>query len=127
MDSGPFSPMHEWFAETTRSLLAKMEALGVTTAAEVEIDTLANSMRAESLEHRDVSMSPMMVEAFARKPHGDEVGMWSGPKVSPKDGRTWGTGLSGGAGSGCVHRGEAASAKKRAVGVASGVMGRTRS
>jgi hypothetical protein len=46
-----------------------MEALGVTTAAEVDIDTLAARLRAESLEKRGVAMSPMMVGAFARKPH----------------------------------------------------------
>jgi trans-aconitate methyltransferase len=71
MDGGPHSPMYEWFAETVRSLLPKMEALGVATAAEVDIDTLANRMRAEALEHRGVFMSPMMVGAFARKPHAD--------------------------------------------------------
>ena len=71
MDGGPHSPMYEWLAETVRSLLPKMEALGVTTAAEVDIDTLAGRMRAEAVEHRGVVMSPMMVGAFARKPHGN--------------------------------------------------------
>jgi len=71
MDGGPHSPMYEWLAETVRSLLPRMEALGVTTAAEVDIDTLAGRMRAEAVEHRGVVMSPMMVGAFARKPHGN--------------------------------------------------------
>lgn len=69
MDGGPHSPMYEWFAETVRSLLPKMEALGMTTAAEVDVDTLANRLRAESMENCGVSMSPMMIGAFARKPH----------------------------------------------------------
>jgi ubiquinone/menaquinone biosynthesis C-methylase UbiE len=70
MDGGQHSPIYEWFAETIRSLLPKMEALGIVTAAEVDIDTLADRMRAESVEKCGVSMSPMMVGAFARKPHG---------------------------------------------------------
>jgi len=70
MDGGPHSPFYEWFAETVRSLLPHMERLGVATAAEVDIDTLAERLRAEALEKRGAAMSPMMIGAFARKPHG---------------------------------------------------------
>ena len=70
MDGGPHSPIYEWFAETVRTLLPHMEALGITTAQDVDIDTLAQRLRAESLELCGVSMSPLMVGAFARKPHG---------------------------------------------------------
>ena len=71
MDGGPHSPFYEWFAETVRSLLPHMERLGVTTAAEVDIDTLASRLRAEALEKRGAAMSPMIIGAFARKPHGE--------------------------------------------------------
>ena len=71
MDGGPHSPFYEWFAETVRSLLPHMERLGLTTAAEVDINTLADRLRAEALEKRGAAMSPMMIGAFARKPHGD--------------------------------------------------------
>lgn len=69
MDGGPHSPIYEWFAETVRSLLPRMEAIGLITAAEVDIDTLADRMRAEALEVRGVGFSPLHVAAFARKPH----------------------------------------------------------
>lgn len=69
MDGGPHSPIYEWFAETVRSLLPHMEALGIATSEEVDIDTLADRLRAESLERGGVTMSPLMVGAFARKPH----------------------------------------------------------
>jgi ubiquinone/menaquinone biosynthesis C-methylase UbiE len=70
MDGGPHSPMYEWIAETVRSLLPRMEALGITTAAEVDIETLADRMRTEALEKCGAGMSPMLIGAFARKPHG---------------------------------------------------------
>lgn len=69
MDGGPHSPMYEWFAETIRSLLPRMEAMGITTATETKIDTLAQRLRQEALEKRGVLMSPIMIGAFARKPH----------------------------------------------------------
>jgi 2-polyprenyl-3-methyl-5-hydroxy-6-metoxy-1,4-benzoquinol methylase len=66
---GAHSPVYEWLAETVRSLLPRMEALGITTAAEADIDTLAERLRKESLEKRAVTISPLMVGAFSRKPH----------------------------------------------------------
>lgn len=69
MDGGPHSPIYEWFAETVRSLLPRMEALGITTAEEVQVDSLAERMRAEALEKRGAILSPMLIGAFARKPH----------------------------------------------------------
>jgi ubiquinone/menaquinone biosynthesis C-methylase UbiE len=69
MDGGPHSPMYEWFAETIRSLLPGMEAMGITTAAEVDIDTLADRLRAEALETGGAAFSPLHIGAFARKPH----------------------------------------------------------
>jgi len=69
MDGGPYSPFYEWIAETVRTLLPHMEKLAIATAAEVDIETLAGRMRTEALEKRGASMSPMMIGAFARKPH----------------------------------------------------------
>jgi ubiquinone/menaquinone biosynthesis C-methylase UbiE len=68
-DGGPHSPVYEWLAESVRSLLPRMEALGITTAAETDIDTLAERLRHESLEKRGVTIAPLMVGAFSRKPH----------------------------------------------------------
>lgn len=41
----------------------------MTTAAEVDIDTLAQRLRQEALEKRGVMMGPLMIGAFARKPY----------------------------------------------------------
>jgi 2-polyprenyl-3-methyl-5-hydroxy-6-metoxy-1,4-benzoquinol methylase len=71
MDGGPHSPVYEWLAETVRSLLPRMEALGMTTAAEVDLDTLTERLRHESLEKRGVTITPLMIGAFSRKPHGE--------------------------------------------------------
>ena len=69
MEGGPHSVAYEWIAETVRSLLPRLEALGMTTAAEVDIDTLAQRLRQEALEKRGVMMGPLMIGAFARKPY----------------------------------------------------------
>jgi 2-polyprenyl-3-methyl-5-hydroxy-6-metoxy-1,4-benzoquinol methylase len=73
IDGGPHSPVYEWLAETVRSLLPRMEALGITTAAEADIDTLAERLRHESLEKRGVMIAPLMVGAFSRKPHKERA------------------------------------------------------
>jgi hypothetical protein len=63
MGGGPHSSVYEWIAETVRSLLPRMEALGLTTAAEVDINTLAGRLRHEGLENKGAIMSPMMIGA----------------------------------------------------------------
>jgi len=68
MDGGPYSPMYEWLAETARSLLPRMEALGMTTAAALDCDTLCQRLRQEALEKRGVLLSSPLIGAFARKP-----------------------------------------------------------
>ena len=67
MDGGPHSPVYEWMAESVRSVLPRMEVLGITTASEVEIDTLAERMRDEILAKRGVFIGPPIISAFARK------------------------------------------------------------
>jgi ubiquinone/menaquinone biosynthesis C-methylase UbiE len=69
MDGGPYSPIYEWVAETVRSLMPRMEALGMTAAAAANIDTLAQRLREEALEKRGVVIASPMIGAFARKPH----------------------------------------------------------
>jgi ubiquinone/menaquinone biosynthesis C-methylase UbiE len=68
MEGGPYSPVYEWIAETMRSLLPRMEALGMTTAAALDCDTLAQRLRQEAVEKRGVFMSAPLISAFARKP-----------------------------------------------------------
>ena len=69
MDGGPYSPVYEWIAETVRSLLPRMEVLGITTAAKVDIDTLAQRLKEEGVEKRGAMMGPLLIGAFARKPY----------------------------------------------------------
>jgi SAM-dependent methyltransferase len=65
---GAGSNIQEWFAETVRSVLPKLEALGLATAAELDIETLADRLKDESIAYRSGILSPMMVGAFSRKP-----------------------------------------------------------
>jgi SAM-dependent methyltransferase len=67
MDGGPHSPIYELLAETARTLLPRLEALGITTAAEMDVDTLEHRLREEALAHRGVVSMPPMIGAFARK------------------------------------------------------------
>lgn len=69
MEGGPHSVVYEWIAETVRSLLPRLESLGLTTAAEVNIDTLAQRLRREALEKRGVMIGALMIGAFSRKPY----------------------------------------------------------
>jgi ubiquinone/menaquinone biosynthesis C-methylase UbiE len=66
MDGGPNSPVYEWLTETVRSLLPKMEALGMT--AGVVSDTLPERLREEAMEKRGAAILPPIIGAFARKP-----------------------------------------------------------
>ena len=71
MDGGPHSPVYEWLAETVRSLLPRLEALGVTSAAELDSDTLTERLRKEVCEKHAVVVVPPLIGAFARKAQAD--------------------------------------------------------
>jgi ubiquinone/menaquinone biosynthesis C-methylase UbiE len=68
MDGGPHSPVYEWVAESIRSLLPRMEELGMTTASAMDIDTLKERLRGEAIAKRGVLIAPAIIGAFARKP-----------------------------------------------------------
>jgi len=68
IDGGPHSPLYKWVAESVRSLLPRMEELGLTTAAAVDIDTLEDRLRQEALETRGFAVIGPMIGAFARRP-----------------------------------------------------------
>jgi hypothetical protein len=68
IDGGPHSPFYEWLAETMRSLLPRVETLGIVSAAELDIDTLEDRLRKEALETRGFAVLQPMIGAFARKP-----------------------------------------------------------
>jgi SAM-dependent methyltransferase len=52
LDGGPDSPFYAWAALSVRSLLSQIEAIGLATAAEVDIDTLEDRLRQAALAER---------------------------------------------------------------------------
>lgn len=67
ISGGPSAP-YEALAEVVRSLLPVMETLGIATAAEVEIDSLALRIRDEVLAEDAVVVAPLLIGAWARHP-----------------------------------------------------------
>lgn len=67
VERGPDSPIYDWIAQVTRSVLSLMQQVGVTTAEEVQVDTLAERMRREAVEKDCTLMTPPLVGAWARK------------------------------------------------------------
>jgi ubiquinone/menaquinone biosynthesis C-methylase UbiE len=65
---GPQSPIHDYAAGVLRSLLPLTERLGIATAAEIDIDSLADRLRAEALENNACVMPPLMIGAWLRLP-----------------------------------------------------------
>jgi ubiquinone/menaquinone biosynthesis C-methylase UbiE len=65
IESGPNSIVYGFAAQTLFSLLPTMERLGVATAAEIGIDTLAERLRAEAAAGDHCIMMPRLVGAWA--------------------------------------------------------------
>jgi SAM-dependent methyltransferase len=65
---GEGSPGYDLLAQTVRSLLPMMERLGVVTAAEVQVDTLATRLEDEIRAGDGVMIYPPLIGAWARKP-----------------------------------------------------------
>lgn len=67
VEGSPESQIYEWLAQTIRSLLPMIEKMGVATREDVDIDTLADRLRAEVTAKAAVAHSPIFVGAWARK------------------------------------------------------------
>jgi 2-polyprenyl-3-methyl-5-hydroxy-6-metoxy-1,4-benzoquinol methylase len=65
---GAQSPLYEYMAQTLRSLLPAMERLGIATAAEVAIDSLAARLREEAVARKACLILPPLVAAWTRVP-----------------------------------------------------------
>jgi SAM-dependent methyltransferase len=63
---GPDHLAYDRIADTVRSLLPAMEELGIATAGEVQIETLAERLRAEAVAAGAVVTSPALIGAWAR-------------------------------------------------------------
>jgi 2-polyprenyl-3-methyl-5-hydroxy-6-metoxy-1,4-benzoquinol methylase len=60
------SPVYDYLADTLRSLLPMTERVGVATAAEIDIDTVADRLRREAVTNNACVMLPPLVGAWAR-------------------------------------------------------------
>ncbi len=64
---GEGSPAYQHITEITRTLLPLMERVDVATAAEIDIDTLANRLCEEVVTNNATLVAPPFVGAWARK------------------------------------------------------------
>jgi len=64
---GPDWPGYDYAAESVRSMLPLIVKLGIATEEEVEIDTLARRLRAETVAADGVVKAPDLLDAWARK------------------------------------------------------------
>ena len=68
IEGGPDAHIYEYLAETVRSLLPRMVALGVVTEAEVELSTLSERTRSAAVAGGHCFFYPRMVGGWARRP-----------------------------------------------------------
>jgi SAM-dependent methyltransferase len=68
LGGGPDFAGYAYLAGIFRSILPLLERFGIAKASEVDIDTLADRLRAEMVARGGVIMLQMAVGAFARKP-----------------------------------------------------------
>ncbi len=66
VEGGAQSAAYEVLASTVRSLLPMAERLGVATAAEVDVDSLADRLRLEAADNKACIMPPPLVGAWTR-------------------------------------------------------------
>jgi hypothetical protein len=67
---GPDFAGYQYIANTVRSALPLMERLGMATAVEVDIDTLADRLRVEAEAGHGTITLPPLAGAWARTPVG---------------------------------------------------------
>ena len=66
VQAGPESHWYETIAQVVRSLLPVIERNAIATAAEVDIDTLADRLQADALANESVVFMPRIVGAWTR-------------------------------------------------------------
>jgi len=67
IDGGADSPFYEWTAETLRSMLPRIKALGLSCDSIGDIDTLAQRLREEAVSRRSCCPTSVIVGGFARR------------------------------------------------------------
>jgi len=68
VERGPGSAAYHQLTEIARTLLPLMERTGVSTASEMDIDTLADRLRGEAASLRATLVAPALVGAWATVP-----------------------------------------------------------
>jgi len=71
VEGGPESPVYDYMADTVRSLLPAIERAGIATAAEIDVDTLAERLRREAVANGACIMLPPFIGAWTRTPATD--------------------------------------------------------
>jgi hypothetical protein len=66
IDGGPHSPVYDYLAGVLRSLLPVLERAGIATAADVQIDDMAERLRKEAVAQDACIMLPPLVGAWAQ-------------------------------------------------------------
>ena len=66
MSGGLESPYYEWFGETIRSVAPRLEALGLISAAELDLPTLAARLREEAVSRNGCLTTPLMMSSCAQ-------------------------------------------------------------
>jgi hypothetical protein len=67
------SSVYKLLAEAVRTFVPTLEKLNIASAAEVQIDSLADRMRNEVVARRGVAMSYGLVGAWTKKPFTHEM------------------------------------------------------
>jgi ubiquinone/menaquinone biosynthesis C-methylase UbiE len=67
IDGGPACPVYDLLSDVIRALLPNLVNFGIATFEEVDIDTLADRLRAEIVRHNGVARAPAVVSAWVRK------------------------------------------------------------
>jgi SAM-dependent methyltransferase len=68
VEGGAQSPVYGYIADILRSLLPMTERIGVATAAEIEVESIAERLREEAVENNACIMLPPLVGAWAQAP-----------------------------------------------------------
>ena len=70
MSGDPSFAGHDWLAESVRSLLPRMTELGLATASEQDVDTLAGRIRADVTGRLGIVSLAPVIGAWTRLPAG---------------------------------------------------------
>jgi len=76
------SPVYQLLAEGVRSLVPTLQKLNIASATDVQIDSLADRLRAEVVARRAVAMSYGLIGAWARKPTAHDIDTQSNSRMA---------------------------------------------